>query len=338
MCIFLYIYIYCYITYLYDIYIYHIHNCVRFHLALRRGSLQFSDLTLRSPIRREDLFDALENFQEGRAILLGEGLGRWENLYIYIYTSYIYKLYMYIYMWIHIYVHVYIHVTVYTFSLEQRHFMAPKMLGFYTTSGRALIPGTNPSSCCHRVIKLHTATLHWSCRINGIAVDLWKTIFLGQPDWATRFKSTLNCRVQMTNADPPNCLAMRIAPSVPAWCRGPAIAAPRPEQNAWDLGIHMFHQYPLQEASHSGPISWHHPHRWWSNLLRVHPPSYPLLSGWTPHSRSVHFTILGLRCFRPVSLVCLRPHVWSLVYPPKPCTTARKTIILAYRGWNKSLQ
>lgn len=79
---------------------------------------------------------------------------------------------MYIYMWIHIYVHVYIHVTVYTFSLEQRHFMAPKMLGFYTTSGRALIPGTNPSSCCHRVIKLHTATLHWSCRINGIAVDL----------------------------------------------------------------------------------------------------------------------------------------------------------------------
>ena len=46
---------------------------------------------------------------------------------------------MYIYMWIHIYVHVYMHVTVYTFSLEQRHFMAPKMLGFYTTSGRALI-------------------------------------------------------------------------------------------------------------------------------------------------------------------------------------------------------
>jgi hypothetical protein len=38
--------------------------------------LQFSDLTLRSPIRREDLFDALENFQEGRAILLGKGLGR----------------------------------------------------------------------------------------------------------------------------------------------------------------------------------------------------------------------------------------------------------------------
>ena len=95
---------------MYDIYIYIIvirRKSVVSHLALgrgrwgRRGRWQFSDLTdltLRSPIRGEDLFDALENFQEGRAILLGDKDWEGERSYVYVY------LYIYIYVCIDMYI------------------------------------------------------------------------------------------------------------------------------------------------------------------------------------------------------------------------------------------
>ena len=73
-------------------------------------------------------------------------------MYVYMYVSHEYLCPMYICMYIHITIHL-----VWSSDI----FMAiPKIYGL----DPRLI--TNPSSCCHRVIKLHTATLQitWSCQ------------------------------------------------------------------------------------------------------------------------------------------------------------------------------
>ena len=176
------------------------------------------------------------------------------HIYIYIYTSYIYIYISCIYIYVYIYICGFIYTSMCIYMLLYIHLVLSSDILWHQKCwvftqlqvGPWSSPGT--SSCCHRVIKLHTATLHHLELPNqrDCSRSLKNHGLLGQPDSNLPW----NGRVQMTNADPPNpAQTMRIAPSVPAWCRGPAIAAPRPEQNAWDLGIHR-----------------------WSNLLRVHPP------------------------------------------------------------------